>query len=143
MTDNGRFDKLLEVLGERDTRFEKAIDRLEASATERDARFEQAIDRLDASISVLAERQQASLERQDRLERVMQAGLERQDRLERVMQTGFGTLADLVGETNQRLGALEGRFDNLIDLVGHETRDLRTDVDDLKERVDRIEKKVG
>jgi SMC interacting uncharacterized protein involved in chromosome segregation len=70
-------------------------------------------------------------------------------RLERIMETGFATLADLIRETNSRLdqtnmrlGRLESRFDHFIDTAGTETRKLRTDIDVLTTRVDRLERKT-
>jgi len=42
-------------------------------------------------------------------------------------------------ETNLRLGRLEGRFDNLLELAGRESRRLRKDVDELQARVTRLE----
>ncbi|MBI2896381.1 MAG: hypothetical protein HYY06_22680 [Deltaproteobacteria bacterium] len=92
------------------------------------------------------------------------AGNGESTRLERVMQAGFDTLADLlretnsrldetnarlgklearVDETNTRLGKLEGRFDNFLKVAGTETRRLRTDVDKLARRVNRLERKAG
>jgi uncharacterized coiled-coil protein SlyX len=78
-------------------------------------------------------------------------------RLERIMETGFATLADLIRETNSRLeqtnmrldqtnarlGRLESRFDHFIDTAGTETRKLRTDIDVLTTRVDRLERKTA
>ena len=75
------------------------------------------------------------------------------DRLALIMETGFDTLADLIGETNARLdgtnerldetnlrlGRLEGRFDNFLEFGGKQTRALREDVDDLKDRVTALE----
>ncbi len=77
--------------------------------------------------------------------------------LARVMQKGFDTLADIgretneridqtnerLDQTNERLGRLEGRFDNLIATAGGARRDLREDVEDLRSRVERLERKAS
>lgn len=75
------------------------------------------------------------------------------DTLAKVMQRGFDTLADLIRETNSRLDStnnrlddvrdgltrLEGRFDNLIDIVGTENRRLWGAVEELQRRVGKLE----
>ena len=44
---------------------------------------------------------------------------------------------------DERLGRLEGRFDNLIATAGGARRDLREDVEDLRSRVERLERKAS
>jgi hypothetical protein len=77
-------------------------------------------------------------------------------KLSRITQAGFDVLADLLRETNARVDAntaemgrltkevqsLGGRFDNLVEIAGTETRRLRADVDALDRRVDALEKKA-
>ena len=62
-------------------------------------------------------------------------------RLERIMEAGFGTLADLIRETNQRVSGLEDRFDNFLTIAGGETRTLHSEVNDLRSRLERLERR--
>jgi hypothetical protein len=95
-----------------------------------------------------------------------------EDKLVKVMEKGFDTLADLIGQTNERLDATRrelgdeirrtnerldatrrelgdeirgtnARIENLIETSGGETRALREDLDALKVRVDALEKKAS
>ena len=74
--------------------------------------------------------------------------------LQRVMEAGFNTLADVIRETrdelkaeirdtNQRLGRIEDRFDNFLEIAGRETRKLREEVDEMKTRLDRLERRAA
>jgi hypothetical protein len=86
------------------------------------------------------------------------------DKLVNVMEKGFATLAELIGETNARLDATNAavrengrridaltdevrtngsRLDNLVSIAGRESRALRKDVDELKARVEALEKKAS
>ncbi len=93
------------------------------------------------------------------------------DELVKVMEKGFATLAELIGETNARLDATRvelsetkvavrdngrridaltdevrtngSRLDNLVSIAGRESRALRKDVDELRVRVEALEKKAS
>ena len=125
------------------------LDKLAVGQAETNARLDAANERLDATnerLDATNERLDATNERLDvsnvRLDQLTVGQAETNKRLgqvDRTMHRSFETLADLLRETNQGLERLGGRFDNMVAYSGREVRQLRTDVDNLQERVKRLE----